>query len=742
MLFRPMSVLGLLAALVSAAAAVAGAPDTPRKPVTDEYHGVKVVDDYRWLENAADPAVQQWSDAQNAYARGFLDKLTCAPGLRARVTELEHAATVEYAHVVEAGGLYFASKNQPPKQQPLLVMLPSLTDLSGERVILDPGVRDPSGSTSVDWFFPSPDGQLVAVSLSEGGSESGNVHIFEVATGKERTGDMIPRVNGGTAGGWLAWTADSTGFFYTRYPREGERPAADMDFYTQLYFHTLGTPVEKDSFEVGKDYPKIAEIVVEVSPDGNWVLTNVQNGDGGEFIQDIRCLNPKADEKARAWTRLSTWDDRIVEARFGPDSAVYLVSRKNAPRGKVFRLPLALDTKPALAATREIVSQHKINSIETDFFGRTGIVPTANRLYVQYQAGGPNELHAFTHDGKSLGVVPQPTVSTIEGVESIGGDNLLFHLDSFTTPPAWHTLAIDAKPDARGGVGAINSTAMIVPVPAGMPELVAAREFATSKDGTKVPVSIIMAKSTKPNGKTPTIVWGYGGYGVNQTPGFSRRRLPWLEQGGIFAVANIRGGGEYGSEWHRQGNLLNKQNVFDDFYAAAKHMIDKGYTSRDHLGLMGGSNGGLLMGAMFTQHPDLARAIVSSVGIYDMLRVELSANGAFNITEFGTVKDAQQFAALNAYSPYHHVKAQTKYPAILFTTGANDPRVDPMQSRKMTALLQATDPKGLFLLRTSGNTGHGQGTPLSERIEQTVDIYGFFFEQLGLSCPPNPSKGR
>jgi prolyl oligopeptidase len=245
-----------------------------------------------------------------------------------------------------------------------------------------------------------------------------------------------------------------------------------------------------------------------------------------------------------------------------------------------------------------------------------------------------------------------------------------------------------------------------------------------------------MRADLKPDGKTPTLVWGYGGYGVCETPGFSRRRLVWLEQGCIFALANIRGGGEYGERWHLEGNLTKKQNVFDDFAASCKHMIDKGYTTREKLAIVGGSNGGLLMGATFTQNPDLCKAVVSSVGIYDMLRVELSANGAFNVTEFGTVKDKDQFKALYAYSPYHHVKDGTRYPAVLFMTGANDPRVDPMQSRKMAARLQAADPKGLFVLRTSGNTGHGIGTPLSERIEQTVDQYSFLFDQLGVEYRP------
>jgi prolyl oligopeptidase len=243
-----------------------------------------------------------------------------------------------------------------------------------------------------------------------------------------------------------------------------------------------------------------------------------------------------------------------------------------------------------------------------------------------------------------------------------------------------------------------------------------------------------MRKGTKRDGSNPALVTGYGGYGTNLTPSFSAIRRVLLDQGFVCAVANLRGGGEYGEPWHRQGNLTHKQNVFDDFAAVLKLMIDRGYTNPEKLAIEGGSNGGLLMGAAFTQHPELMKTVVSHVGIYDMLRVERSANGVFNIAEFGTVENSEQFRALYAYSPYHHVKDSVRYPAVLFLTGANDPRVDPMQSRKMTARLQAATPSDVpILLRTSANSGHGAGTPLSERIEQTVDVFAFLFDQLGVS---------
>jgi len=258
------------------------------------------------------------------------------------------------------------------------------------------------------------------------------------------------------------------------------------------------------------------------------------------------------------------------------------------------------------------------------------------------------------------------------------------------------------------------------------------REFAVSKDGTRIPLNIIRRKGTKLDGKNPALLTAYGGYGINESPYYSASLRVLLDHGFVFADANLRGGGEYGEAWHHAGSLTKKQNVFDDFAACARYLIDHKYTSAAKLGIEGGSNGGLLMGAELTQHPELFGAVVSHVGIYDMLRVELQPNGAFNVTEFGTVKEAEQFKALYAYSPYHHVVDGTNYPPVLFLTGANDPRVDPLNSRKMTARLQASGTKHVVLLRTSSNSGHGIGTALSERIAQQADVDAFLFDQLGV----------
>jgi len=356
-----------------------------------------------------------------------------------------------------------------------------------------------------------------------------------------------------------------------------------------------------------------------------------------------------------------------------------------------------------------------------------GMVAGDSRLYLQEIVGGPSQLRIFNAtSGRLRGLVPIPPVASIGGLVRTTGNELLIQTQSFTEAGRWWRLD-----PMRGD---LVPTALRLRSPADYSDTEVRREFAVSKDGTRVPINILMRKGTRLDGSSPCLLTGYGGYGISQTPVFSSSRRLWLEQGGIFVVANIRGGGEYGDAWHRAGNLTRKQNVFDDFAACAQYLIDHQYTRRERLAIQGGSNGGLLMGAMITQHPELFRAVVSSVGLYDMLRVELTPNGEFNVTEFGTVKNPEQFKALFDYSPYHHVVDGTRYPATLMLTGANDPRVDPWQSRKMIARLQAASAsEGPILLRTSGDTGHGGGTPRNARNEQLADIYAFLFKVLGMS---------
>ena len=709
------AVAGTAALIVSiAAAATAGAPVAPTRPVDNRYFGDVVRDDYQWLEDWSDPAVKSWVGAQNAHTRGILDRIPYRGAIRDRVAELTRSISPDYFALEYRGGTLFAMKDQPPKNQPMLVALASVDDLTRERVLVDPNTIDSTGSTTIDFFEPSLDGSRIAVSLSRGGTESGDVHVYDVATGHELP-DVLARVNGGTAGGSVAWTADGSGFLYTRYPAPGERPAADLDFYQQAWFHKLGTPLSSDRCVLGRELPKIAEIAFESADDGRHVLVLVRNGDGGEIGWWLR--GPDGTLSAVAGFR-----EGIVAAEFGGDGLLLLSrARDGAPgaagSGEVVRVPLA---KPVLASAKRIVPP---TSTAIDRIHVAG-----GRLYVEDILGGPNEMRVFSLDGKPLGRLPLPPMSSVDGFCRFAGEQCLVRSESFTEPGHW--LRYDPA------AGTLSPTALALRSPADFSDIEVRREFAVSKDGTRVPISVLMRRNTPLDGRAPLLLYGYGGYGISEKPDFSARRKLWLEQGGIYAVANIRGGHEYGDAWHEAGKLTRKQNVFDDFAACAQALIDKHYTASERLAIMGGSNGGLLMGAEMTQHPDLYHVVVSSVGVYDMLRAELAPNGFFNTTEYGTVRDSAQFRALRSYSPYHNVRPGTQYPATLLLTGVNDPRVPPSHSFKFAAQLQASGTTRPVLLRTSMTTGH-IGTPLNARNEEYADIYSFLFSQLELPYRPH-----
>ncbi|MBI3844018.1 MAG: S9 family peptidase [Planctomycetes bacterium] len=699
---RWVALLGVL----TVAVADAPIPATPKKAVVDEYHGVKVTDDYRWLENGDDAAVRAWSDAQNAHARAVLDALPAAPALRKRLTELLGAASVDWTNLTHRKGVLFAMKTQPPKPHPFLVTMDATNVGDNERVIVDPSVIDATGGTAIDFYVPSLDGKRVAVSMSKGGSEDGTVRVFDVASGKE-TDDVIPRVNGGTAGGSVAWNLDGSGFWYTRYPRGTERAPEDMNFYQQVYFHALGTPTEKDVYAIGKEFPRIAEVALSTSDDGKWLLASVANGDGGEYAQWLRGPDGK-------WIALTSFSDRVIAAKFGRDDAVYLLSRLEVPKGKIRRVPLAT---PRLAGAVTIVPE---SDASIDSF-----VPATDRIFIIDVVGGPSRVRQFDLDGKQMPDVPIPPISAVSEALVVGANDLLFRNESYVAPPAW------LRAVASGGA---KPTKLCATSSASFADVDVNVRTATSKDGTKVPMTVLKKRTNLLDVKYRTLLQGYGGFSVNIAPNFDVARRVWLDADGVIAIANLRGGSEFGEEWHQAGCLTKKQNVFDDFAACAKLLLDDGFTSKGKLAIEGGSNGGLLMGAELTQHPDMWKAVVSHVGIYDMLRVELTPNGSFNVTEYGTVRDPDLFRAMFAYSPYHHVVDGTAYPATLFMTGANDPRVEPWHSRKMVARLQAaTSSKAPILLRTSANSGHGIGSSLGEQIEEAVDVDAFLFDQLGMT---------
>ncbi len=686
----------------------AAPPVAATRPVTTTYHGVDVVDPYRWLEDDADPEVRAWSDGQNAYARAQLDALPNLPAVRSQLQDIALAPHASYWGMQVRGPRLFAFEHEPPREQAVLVAFDDGLGLSARREVLDPASLGDDRTLTLDWYEPSPDGALIAVSMSRQGSERGDLRVFDAATGKPLP-DAIEHVTNGTAGGDLAWLPDGSGFYYTRYPRPGERPEADEMFYQQLWLHRLGQPVTADEYVLGKDLPRIAEIRFDVRTDTGELLVTVQNGDGGDFAHYLRA-------PGGAVTALSSFGDGIKAAFFGrTPGELFLLSRKDAPRGQIVRVR---------GDERAVVVPEGKDSIDWDFWFDHGIVVTDGRLYVRYQLGGPTAVRAFLHDGTPAPAIEQLDVAAVGKVVAIGGDDVLFHQEAYLTPEGWYVYRAAAGTTTR--LDALSTPAIV-----DMSDVTVVREYAVSKDGTKVPVSIIARTDHPRDGSRPCVVSGYGGYGINIEPGYAPRLRVLFDRHTCYAEVNTRGGGELGEVWHRDGMLTRKQNVFDDFAAALQHLIDRGYTASDRLGIVGGSNGGLLMGAIVTQHPGLVRAVASAVGIYDMLRVETEPNGQFNVTEFGTVADEAQFRAMHAYSPYHRVEDGAAYPAVLMTTGANDPRVASWQSRKMTARLQAATSSGRpILLRTSASAGHGAAS-LTDSIDEAAHRWAFLLHHIG-----------
>ncbi len=692
-------------------------PATLKKPVLDTYFSTKVVDNYQWLEKN-DLQVRPWTEAQNQRARSYLDAVPVHPEIVSWLQQLARLRSVTYYGIETAKGRLFALKSEPGKQQDLLVAMDSPDHPSSEHVVVDPSVLDPSGHTAIQFFVPSLDGKLVAVCLSEGGSENGTVHLYETATGKTLP-DVVPRVNFPTAGGSVAWNADGTGLYYTRYPHQGERPPQDVNFYQQVYFHKLGAPESQDNYVIGKQFPRIAEISLESSRDGRYLLVIVANGDGGQYEHFLRDPRGK-------WTQLTHFDDQISAAAFGPDQALYLVSRKNAPRGEMLRLPLAT---PELKDASVVIPQSQA-VIQGFRFALSGFpanfAVTNDRIYVVDLVGGPTEIRIYDHSGHALGTVPAEPVANVSHPMSLPTGELLFSEVTYAKPAGWYLF--NPKQD-KTQITALHGTS-----PVSFVDIEVTRTTATSKNGAKIPLTILYKKGIKLDSSHPAILTAYGGFGISLSPQFNPALAPWLDSGGVFAIANLRGGGEFGEEWHQAGMLTDKQNVFDDFIACSEYLIKNGYTNPLRFGIEGGSNGGLLMGAVLTQRPDLYRAVVSIAGLYDMLRYQTTQNGQFNVTEYGSVKNPEQFKALHAYSPYQNVKPGTNYPAVLLMVGENDLRVDPWHSRKFAAVLQADSTAQLPVLLVSfSNAGHG-GIGASENQEIAMRAYedSFFFDELGV----------
>jgi prolyl oligopeptidase len=658
------------------------------------YHGVAVSDPHRWLEDGSSPRVHQWIDSQNVRTDSVLSTFAQGPALTKRAAELS-ATSPERTSPIIAGNTLYYLRESPPQPQPVLVASewPSGT----ERVLAD--VNAVPGGVNITAFWPSPTGRYVAYGTAAGGSELTTIHFVNAQTGSAMP-DTLPYAGGGTSPPALAWDADEKGVTFARFPiPAGNRQVSGFD--VSLYHHTFGT--SSDSAVFGQGYSPIAEYRLLASSDAKHVALLANKGDGGAAEVYLRDL--------AGWQRVVGDSAGVTTATYSGDRLL-VVATNGTPRGRVMAIDPGGHVSIAVAEGPRAIQ---------------AVAPIAGGILVVEDSGTRWRVDHYAANGSLVRTVglPKENIGITDIASSAGSDDALIAWSGWTTPTRWQ------RYDAATGA----LTTVFEVKPAADYSRVTARVIdAVSKDGTHVPVTVLAMPGTRQDGTAPAILNGYGGFDIPTAPAFIRSNLAWLERGGVLAYANMRGGSEFGEAWHQGGMLGHKQNVFDDFYAAAQALEQTKWTSADRLGIRGGSNGGLLMGAELTQHPEAFRAVVSFVGIYDMLRHETFPNGKYNVPEYGSTADSAQFAALLAYSPLHHVKAGTAYPSVLMETGVNDARVAPWQSRKFAAALQeATSSKRPVLLLTRMEAGHGIGASFAQRVGDAALMLTFFAHELGLS---------
>jgi prolyl oligopeptidase len=671
-------------------AAAASPPPTPRDNVVTVMHGVTVHDPYRWLENARSPKVLDWIGAQNAYADSVMGSFKDAAAITERVRQLAITSTDQYTPQLAHGTLFFM-RDTPPQAQPVLVA--QAWPDGPQRVLVD---TNPSGGhVAIQEVWPSPSGQYVAYGTSANGSEATTIHVMSAATGKG-VPDALADAGGGTTGPAVAWDANERGFTYARLPHGSQ-------FGISLYHHLLGTPQASDKPEFGRGLSPIAEYQLLTSPDGKEAAALVQFGDATPYLVYRR--------SHQTWRPVFGPDEGVNAGAFDGDRLL-LVAFGKSDHGRIVAVSPDGKVSTLVAEQKNWVMQN-VSPIQGGFL--------VTKLW------GPDwGVDQYASDGRFVRRVPLPRTGIgIDGIASeAGSPQAIVAYSGWTIPSRW------ALYDAASG--SVRTVFAVRPPDADYANVRTYRLTAISKDGTHVPVTVLALRSTPKGPGTRAILTSYGGYDIPVAPHFIGTDLAWLQRGGVFAVANIRGGDEFGEAWHREGRLTVKQNVFDDFAAAAQALVSAGWTSPRHLGIIGGSNGGLLMGAELVQHPQQFRAVVSFVGIYDTLRHQLWPNGVYNEREYGTVADAAQFHALYTYSPYYNVRPQTPYPAVLLETGENDPRVAPWQSRKFAAVLQAATTSDLpVLLITRRAAGHGNiGASFSQRVGNAAATLMFFDNEL------------
>jgi prolyl oligopeptidase len=688
-------------------------PNTPAREVTDEYFGTKVSDPYRWLENTKDPEVIAWMKAQNDYARAVLASIPGRDQLRERIKVLDNAGSVASGLQVW-GGRYFYFKTEPGSDNRKLYVRDKVS--AAERLLVDPEKLTTADGKhfSIDYFQPSLDGKYVAYGISPGGSEESVLHVIESATG-EVLSDAIDRAQFGQP----SWLPDGS-FFYTRtqkLPPDAPPTAAYQKLRT--YHHILGTDQDKEEAIFGYGVSPNVKVteddfsVLAFSPGApKYFLGLVIHGVKREVDVYVTSVQDSPSAKT-AWKKVADETDAVTGLDLHGDS-IFLLSHKDASRYKVLRTSLE---NPDLAHATAVVPASEVVIVN--------ISSAADALYVQDLDGGIGRLRRLPHDSSTIQLVKLPFEGAIQSlVTNPTKSGAWLELTSWTKSPLWYALDVSS--------GSLTDTGLVPPSPVDYSQVESEEVKAKSADGTIVPLSIVHKRGMALDGSHPTWLEGYGSYGITLDPAFRPTLLAFFERGGVFAVAHVRGGGEYGEDWHLGGQKLAKQHTVDDMLAGAEYLIEHKYTSAAHLAGEGTSAGGITIGGAITQRPDLFAAALIRVGDSDSLRSELMASGPANIPEFGTVKEPDGFKALYAMDAYQHVKPKSAYPAVLLTTGVNDPRVAPWQAAKMAARLQASTSSGKpVLLRVDYDAGHGMGSTKTQRDEELADEIAFLFWQLG-----------
>ncbi|PRY14850.1 prolyl oligopeptidase [Pontibacter ummariensis] len=678
-------------------------PDTKKVDQVDNYFGTQVADPYRWLETHTEE-VDEWIEEQNEVTFGYLNDIAFRDKIKARLTEIWNYP--KYGAPFKEGGKYYFFKNNGLQNQSVLYVQESLED--EPKVFFDPNKLSEDGTVALTAFNFSEDGKYVAYGTSSGGSDWNTYHLMDATTGK-KLDDQVEWVKFSSP----SWYKD--GFFYSRYdaPTEGNK-LANKNEYHKVYYHKVGTPQSQDKLVYEDKAHALRNFYGQTTDDERFLVLNVSEGASGAnalYYKDLQ--DPKATIKPIVENFENEYN---VVDNFG--DKLLVMTNKNAPR---YRLVLVDPKKPQEQNWKTVVPENQ-NVI-------TNVSTAGGRVIVTYMKDAASQVVVYDQSGKQLTTVELPAIGTVSGFNGEKEDKeVFFTFTSFTYPPTIYRYDIP-----NNKVSLFRKTEVNVDTEAFETKQV----FYTSVDGTKVPMFIVHKKGLELNGDNPTLLYGYGGFNVSLTPSFSISNMLWLENGGVYAMPNLRGGGEYGEAWHKAGMTPNKQNVFDDFITAAEYLISEGYTSSEKLAVSGGSNGGLLVGAFMTQRPELAKVALPAVGVMDMLRFHKFTIGWAWVPEYGSSEDEAQFKNLYTFSPLHNIKEGVKYPATLVKTADHDDRVVPAHSFKFISELQEKGaPGNPYLIRVDVRAGHGAGKPTSLLIQEYADTWAFVYKNMGVNPYP------